>query len=37
MQCSSELYSAAMIAVRDCMGTKAEEKVLIVTDAFPKP
>ncbi len=32
MQISSELYSAAMIAVRDCMGTRAEEKVLIVTD-----
>ncbi len=32
MQISSELYSAAMIAVRDCMGTKPDEKVLIVTD-----
>lgn len=32
MQISPELYTAAMIAVRDCMGTKAGEKVLIVTD-----
>ncbi len=32
MQYSSELYSAAMIAVHDCMGAKAGEKVLIITD-----
>jgi len=32
MQISSELYSAALIAVRDCMGVKAGERVLIVTD-----
>ncbi|MBI5476364.1 MAG: aminopeptidase [Ignavibacteriales bacterium] len=29
---NSELYSASLIAVRDCMGTKSNEKVLIVTD-----
>jgi len=28
----SELYSASRIAVRDCMGTKSNEKILIVTD-----
>jgi leucyl aminopeptidase (aminopeptidase T) len=33
MHNSSELYSASMIAVRDCMGTRPGEKVLIVTDA----
>jgi len=32
MQISSELYSAALIAVRDCMGVQANERVLIVTD-----
>ncbi|NWG12422.1 MAG: aminopeptidase [Acidobacteria bacterium] len=32
MRISPELHSAAMIAVRDCMGTKASEKVLVVTD-----
>jgi leucyl aminopeptidase (aminopeptidase T) len=32
MQTSSELYSAALIAVRDCMGVQAGERVLIVTD-----
>jgi aminopeptidase len=32
MNISSDLYSAAQIAVRDCMGTKSNEKVLIVTD-----
>jgi len=32
MSISSELYSAALIAVRDCMGVQAGEKVLIVTD-----
>lgn len=29
---SYELYSASLIAVRDCMGTKSNEKVLVVTD-----
>jgi aminopeptidase len=29
---NSELYSAARVAVRDCMGVKMGEKVLIVTD-----
>jgi aminopeptidase len=29
---SPELYSASQIAVRDCMGTKPGERVLIVTD-----
>ncbi|MCX6133391.1 MAG: aminopeptidase [Ignavibacteriales bacterium] len=32
MNISTQLYSAAQIAVRDCMGTKAGERVLIVTD-----
>jgi leucyl aminopeptidase (aminopeptidase T) len=32
MNISSDLYSAALIAVRDCMGAKAGERVLIVTD-----
>jgi aminopeptidase len=32
MKISTELFSAALIAVRDCMGTKADERVLIVTD-----
>jgi len=32
MNISSQLYSAARVAVRDCMGVKAGEKVLIVTD-----
>ena len=32
MHISPELHSAAMIAVRDCMGTKPGEKVLVVTD-----
>ena len=32
MKISSELYSAARVAVRDCMGVKPGEKVLIVTD-----
>lgn len=32
MNASSHLYSASLIAVRDCMGTKQNEKVLIVTD-----
>jgi leucyl aminopeptidase (aminopeptidase T) len=29
---NSELHSASLIAVRDCMGTKSNEKVLVVTD-----
>jgi len=33
MTMSSELYSASVIAVRDCMGTRAGEQVLVVTDA----
>jgi leucyl aminopeptidase (aminopeptidase T) len=33
MDISHELQSAAMIAVRDCMGVKAGERVLVVTDA----
>jgi aminopeptidase len=32
MDISTQLLSAALIAVRDCMGTKAGERVLIVTD-----
>jgi aminopeptidase len=32
MEISPELYSASVIAVRDCMGTRAGETVLIVTD-----
>src|SRR3989339_787263 len=32
MNISSALSSAALIAVRDCMGTQAGERVLIVTD-----
>ncbi len=32
MTISSELQSAAMIAVRDCMGVKSGEQVLVVTD-----
>jgi aminopeptidase len=32
MNISSDLYSASLIAVRDCMGTKSNEKVLVVTD-----
>ena len=32
MNLSPELYSASLIAVRDCMGVKPGEKVLIVTD-----
>jgi leucyl aminopeptidase (aminopeptidase T) len=30
---SAELYSAALIAVRDCMGVQPGERVLVVTDA----
>jgi leucyl aminopeptidase (aminopeptidase T) len=37
MLISPELYSASMIAVRDCMGTKAGEKVLVVTDSGLRP
>jgi len=32
MNISSELYSASQIAIRDCMGAKQHEKILIVTD-----
>jgi len=32
MHISTELYSAALTAVRDCMGVHAKESVLIVTD-----
>jgi leucyl aminopeptidase (aminopeptidase T) len=32
MNLSPELYSASLIAVRDCMGLKPGEKVLVVTD-----
>ena len=32
MNISSDLYSAALIAVRDCMGIQTGERVLIVTD-----
>jgi len=32
MNISAPLFSAALIAVRDCMGTKPGERVLIVTD-----
>ncbi|MEW5981371.1 MAG: aminopeptidase [Acidobacteriota bacterium] len=33
MTISSELQSAALIAVRDCMGVRPGERVLVVTDA----
>jgi aminopeptidase len=33
MNISPELQSASLIAVRDCMGTRAGERVLVVTDA----
>jgi len=33
MTISPELYSASLIAVRDCMGAGAGERVLVVTDA----
>ena len=32
MNTSPELYSASLIAVRDCMGVKPGERVLVVTD-----
>ena len=32
MNISPELYSASQIAVRDCMGVKAGERVLVITD-----
>jgi leucyl aminopeptidase (aminopeptidase T) len=32
MTISPELYSASLIAVRDCMGLKPGEKVLVITD-----
>jgi aminopeptidase len=33
MHISAELHSAALIAVRDCMGVRPGERVLVVTDA----
>ena len=33
MNISPELQSASLVAVRDCMGTQAGERVLVVTDA----
>ncbi len=32
MNISDELYSASQIAIRDCMGTKQSERILIITD-----
>ncbi|MBI2428756.1 MAG: aminopeptidase [Ignavibacteriales bacterium] len=32
MNISNELYSASQIAIRDCMGTKQNEKILVITD-----
>lgn len=32
MNISKELYSASQIAIRDCMGTKQNEKILVITD-----
>jgi aminopeptidase len=32
MNISHELYSASQIAIRDCMGTKQHEKILVITD-----
>lgn len=32
MDISKELYSAAQVAVRDCMGLQSGEKVLVITD-----
>lgn len=32
MNISNELYSASQIAVRDCMGIKSTERILIITD-----
>ena len=32
MDISSELYSAAQVAARDCMGIKSGERVLVITD-----
>jgi leucyl aminopeptidase (aminopeptidase T) len=32
MNISNELYSASQIAIRDCMGTRQNEKILVVTD-----
>lgn len=37
MTISPELQSAALIAVRDCMGVKPGERVLVVTDAPLRP
>ncbi len=32
MEISNELYSAAQVAARDCMGIKSGERVLVITD-----
>jgi aminopeptidase len=32
MNISNELYSASQIAIRDCMGTQPNERILVVTD-----
>ncbi len=32
MKISNELYSASQIAIRDCMGVKQNERILIITD-----
>lgn len=32
MNISNELYSASQIAIRDCMGVKQNERILIITD-----
>ncbi|MEW5799106.1 MAG: aminopeptidase [Bacteroidota bacterium] len=32
MNISNELYSASQIAIRDCMGAKPNEKILVITD-----
>jgi aminopeptidase len=37
MEISPELYSASLIAVRDCMGLQSGERVLIVTDEPLRP
>jgi leucyl aminopeptidase (aminopeptidase T) len=37
MQISPELLSASIIAVRDCMGTKEGESVLVITDEPLRP
>jgi len=32
MDISNELYSASVVAIRDCMGVKSGERILVVTD-----